>query len=308
MTNTPFVLAVVVNWNAKDDLLACVGSILGSDYPKDRLKVLVVDNASKDGSCSALRNAYPEALLIENEKNEGYAKAANKGLMYGINAGAEFIWLFNNDVVVAPDALKQLIAVAGKSDPIGVIAPVIYSFESPQQIAHAGYKISFWTGRLKKLKAGKDIFLNPKERFADVDSILGCSNLIKSAVFKRIGYLRPVYELYFEETDFNVRARANGFRVVVVKDAKVWHKNAATMNRFILRRAFLLLRNLFLFEVLNARLWHLLVFIPYYFIIHIPYFLIRGTFIFLDNIVKYGIISFVVNKRLEVLGRKEEDN
>ena len=86
-----------------------------------------------------------------------------------------------------------------------------------------------------------------------------------------------IYELYFEETDFNVRAKQNGFRIVVVKEAKVWHKEASTMNKFIFRRAYLLLRNVFLFELFNAKSKHLLVFIPYYFLIHLPYFIIRGS-------------------------------
>ncbi|MFC1658836.1 glycosyltransferase family 2 protein, partial [Candidatus Omnitrophota bacterium] len=93
----------------------------------------------------------------------------------------------------------------------------------------------------------------------------------------RIGLYRKIYELYFEETDFNVRAKQAGFRVVVVKQARVWHKKASTMDRLILRRAYLLLRNLFIFELLNAKIRHLLVFIPYYFLIHLPYFLIRGS-------------------------------
>ena len=126
------------------------------------------------------------------------------------------------------------------------------------------------------MKYGRDVFCSPNEKIANVDSVLGCSNLIRTSVFKKVGLFQTIYELYFEETDFNVRARQKGFRVVVVKDAKVWHKNASTMNKFIFRRAYLLLRNLFLFELLNAKLKHLSVFIPYYFLVHIPYFLIHG--------------------------------
>ena len=104
-----------------------------------------------------------------------------------------------------------------------------------------------------------------------------------------VGNFQAIYNLYFEETDFNVRAKKKGFRVVVVKDAKVWHKTASTMNKFILRRAYLLLRNLFLFELFNAQLKHLLVFIPYYFVIHLPYFLFYGSIYGLKIKFKKGI-------------------
>jgi GT2 family glycosyltransferase len=130
---------------------------------------------------------------------------------------------------------------------------------------------------LRRLKYGVDVFKDDSSKTADVDTILGCSNLIKAAVFRKVGFLRAVYNVYFEETDFNVRVRRHGFRVVAVRDARVWHKNASTMNRLILRRAYLLLRNLFLFEVFNANFIQLLVFIPYYFLVHVPYFLVRGS-------------------------------
>ncbi|HKZ57940.1 MAG TPA: glycosyltransferase family 2 protein [Thermodesulfovibrionales bacterium] len=276
-TSSPVVLIVIVNWDGKDDLLECLTSIKKLDYPKDKYKVLVIDNGSGDGSQSAVSNAYPEVRLFKNEKNIGYVNAVNQGITYGLNSGVDYIWIFNNDVVVGEDSMKRLIEVGQQDERIGVIAPVIYSYDNPEMIDNIGYKINFWTGRLKKQKYGRDLFRNHEDKIADVDSCLGCSNLIKASVFKKVGLFQTIYELYFEETDFNVRARQKGYRVVVAKEANVWHKNASTMNKFIFRRACLLLRNLFLFELLNAKLRHLSVFIPYYFLIHLPYFLIYGS-------------------------------
>lgn len=272
----PTVLIVIINWNGKDDLLQCLASIKKLNYPKDNYKVLVIDNGSSDGYQAPVSRIYPGVHLLENKENIGYAKAINQGIAYGSNLGLGYIWILNNDVVVEENSLKKLIKVGQQDEKIGVIAPVIYSYHHPEVIDNVGYKINFWTGRLKKLKCGSDIFKKHEDKIADVDSILGCSNLIKTSVFKKVGLFQTIYNLYFEETDFNVRARKKGFRVVVVKEAKVWHKNASTMNKFILRRAYLLLRNLFLFELLNADLKHLLVFIPYYFLVHLPCFLVRG--------------------------------
>lgn len=272
----PSVLIAIVNWNGKDDLLECLASIMKLNYPKDNCKILVIDNKSNDGSQAAVSLYYPEVSLIENERNLGYVRAVNQGIAYGMEREIDYIWVFNNDVAVEKDSLKRLIEVGQQDENIGVIAPVVYSYSNPETIDNIGYKINFWTGRLKKLKCGRDIFRNKGDEIAKVDSILGCSNLIKTSVFKKIGSFQTIYGVYFEETDFNVRAAQKGFRVVVVKEARVWHKNASTMNKFIFRRAYLLLRNLFLFELLNAKLMHLLVFIPYYFFIHIPYFLLRG--------------------------------
>ena len=132
----------------------------------------------------------------------------------------DYIWIFNNDVVVEENSLKILVEVGQTDEKIGVIAPVVYSYKNPEVIENIGYQINFWVGRLKKLKFGRDVFRNYNDKYAEVDSQLGCVTLIKSTVFKMVGNFQTIYNLYFEETDFNTRARKKGFRVVVVKDAK----------------------------------------------------------------------------------------
>jgi len=293
-TSLPTVLIVIINWDGMDDLLECLTSIRKLNYPKTYYKILVIDNGSNDDSRTAVSRFFPEVCLLENAKNFGYVKAVNQGIAYGLNMEVDYIWIFNNDVLIEENSLKRLTEIGQQDENIGVIAPVIYSYANRGKIDNAGYKINFWTGKLKKLKYGIDIFENCQDKIADVDSIMGCSNLIKTRVFRKVGSFHPIYELYFEETDFNVRARRKGFRIVVVKEAKVWHKNASTMNRFLFRRAYLLLRNLFLFELLNAKLVQFLVFIPYYFFIHLPYFIIQGSI--------YGMTVKLTNLKKENRG------
>ncbi len=276
-TSLPTVLICIVNWNGKEDLLKCLASVKKLNYSKHNYKVLVVDNGSNDGSQATISKNYSDVHLLKIKNNIGYVKATNQGIKYGLNQRVDYIWILNNDVIVEENSLKRMTEIGQQDGNIGVIAPIIYSYYNPEEIDNIGYAINFWTGRLKKLKCGRDVFKNHEDKIADVDSIPGCSNLIRTSVFKKVGSFRPIYEIYFEETDFNVKAKQNGFRIVVVKEAKVWHKEASTMNKFIFRRAYLLLRNVFLFELFNAKLKHLLVFIPYYFLVHLPYFLIRGS-------------------------------
>jgi GT2 family glycosyltransferase len=273
----PDVLAVIVNWNGKDDVLECLESLKKVNYPSDKFKILVVDNGSSDGSHAAISKTYPDVTLLKNTKNLGYVQAVNQGIQQGLDWNVEYVWICNNDIVVDEDTLAHLVETGQNDTHIGVVAPVIYSYREPRTIDNIGYKINFWTGRLKKLKYKEDIFPDPPSRKCDVDSNLGCSNIIKTSLFRTIGMFRPIYKLYFEETDFNVRAKRSGFRVVIARKAKVWHKTAATMDKFLFQRAYLLLRNLLIFEILNAKPKHLIVFIPYYFLVHIPYFLIYGS-------------------------------
>jgi len=273
----PDVLAVIVNWNGKDDVLECLGSLKKVNYPKDKFRILVIDNGSSDGSQAAVSKTFPEITLVENANNLGYVRAVNQGIKRGLDWDVEYIWICNNDIVVHENALSHLIEIGQRDTQIGVVAPVIYSYKQPQTIDNIGYKINFWTGRLTRLKYQEDIFSDPGSWMSEVDSNLGCSNVIKVSLIRTIGAYRSIYKIYFEETDYNVRARRSGFRVVIARKAKVWHKTAATMDKFLFRRAYLLLRNLLIFEILNAKLKHLIVFIPYYFLVHIPYFLIFGS-------------------------------
>jgi len=273
----PLVFAVVVNWNSRTNLLECLDSLEKVDYPRSNLEILVVDNGSTDGSKRGLDREHPRVTLLENRDNLGYVKAANRGIEFALARGADYVWILNNDVVVDRDSLSNMVDAGESQESIGVIGPVVYKYFDPENAENCGYRVDFWTGRLKKLRFGKDVFSSRARHLEDVESNMGCSNLVKSKVFERIGLLNPAYEIYFEETDFNVRARRDGFRVVVVREARVWHKVAATMNNFIFRRAYLLLRNLLVFQYLNARPWHLVVFIPYFFLLHIPYFLIYGS-------------------------------
>ncbi len=278
---SPSVLIAIVNWNGKDVLVECLHSINNSDYPKDKYSIVVVDNGSTDNSRPAVLELFPEVKLIENKVNLGYVKAVNQGLEFGLSQNVDYIWVFNNDVVVAKDTLRKLVDVGEQNEGFGVIAPVIYTYENPDEIYNIGYKMNFWTGFLIKRKYGRDIFRNPEDKIAKVDTILGCSNLIKSDTIRKVGYFRPIYELYFEEADFNARVWKNGFQVIAVREAKVWHRNAATMDKFIFRRAYLLLRNHFIYELYNANILQIILFIPFYIIIHTPFFLGRGVSYFI---------------------------
>jgi hypothetical protein len=273
----PLVYAVVVNWNGREDLLQCLSSLEKTEYPGSRLKVTVIDNASVDGSRAAVRERFPKVSLLENSRNLGYVAAVHIGAAKALDQGADYLWVFNNDVAVAPDALRALVAAAEGDARIAVAGPVIYRYEEEGIVEHAGYGINPWTGHLRRLRYGRDVFSDGRTR-ENVDSILGCSNLIRAAAWRELAGLDSVYGVYFEETDFNTRARRGGWKVVLVKDARVRHRCAATMNRHLGRRAWLLLRNLFIFQCRNAKRQHLFVFIPYYFLVHVPYFLIRGVF------------------------------
>jgi GT2 family glycosyltransferase len=282
----PTVLIAVINWNGRDHILECLASIEKLRYPKEMYQVLVIDNCSTDGSQGLISQHYPGYRLITNSKNIHCARAENQAISRSLELGVDYLWLLNNDVVVDRDSLEYLIRAADTNDNIGVLAPVIYDYGAPEVEDSLGYDINFWTGRFKRLKLGHDIFKDPQEKIGDVDTVQGCSVLTRTSVFKKMGSYHPGYEAYFEESEFHTRIKNGGFRVVTVKDAKVWHKKTASYNRIILRRAYLLLRNLILFEWRNAERKNLLLFIPYFLLIHLPYFILYGSYYALKQKIK----------------------
>jgi GT2 family glycosyltransferase len=217
---------------------------------------------------------FPEVELVRLDRNIGYSAGINEGVKRASANNSDFVWVFNNDVVVEPDCLKELVEVMASDASVGVAGPLVMDFAS-NKIAHAGYKIDLWTGRMMERKSP------PGPKPYEVDSAFGCSNLIRMKVIDQIGEFDPRYNVYFDETDFNVRARKAGWKVMVVPSAKVRHEESATMNMFLLRKASLLLRNLIRFELKNARPAQLAVFFPYFLFVHLPIFFVLGTWYFI---------------------------
>ena len=275
--DAPLVAAIVVTWEGRDLVLACLASLTHVDYARDRFAIIVVDNGSTDGTVEAIHNEYPDVTVCALPANRGYAAAVNEGLTEAARLGADYYWVFNNDVTVHPQALNVLVEVAEQHADIGVVGPVVYDARDRERVQHAGYRINLWTGRMTRLRWNRDIFATEGDDFQAVDSCFGCSNLLRASCVETIGPYDPRFNVYFDETDFNERARRAGYRVVVARAAQVWHDESATMNRYLAWKAYLLPRNLCLFELKHAGLTRLSVFLPYFLFIHVPQFLIRGA-------------------------------
>ena len=282
----PTITIVVINWNGKDHVLDCLDSISKMNYPKDKYRVLVIDNCSTDNSQELIKKAFPDYQMIINPKNYGCAEAENQGIRFCLEKGDDFVWLLNNDVFLHQDALLNLVNTAQSDNTIAVLGPAIYSFEKPEIEDNIGYSVNFWTGFFYDLTKRYDMRTKQSKPILDADTVQGCAILIRASIFQKVGMYYAAYEAYFEESEFNIRVKKKGFRVVTVRDAQIWHKKSASYNRKMLRRAFLLLRNLVVFQCRNVSKQMLIVFFPYFFMIHLPYFLLRGSLYALSYKIK----------------------
>jgi hypothetical protein len=223
----PKVAIVILNWNGKDDTLECLASVFKLDYPN--FAVIVVDNGSTDGSVAAIRQAYPQVTLIETGRNLGYAGGNNVGIRYALDQNAEFIFLLNNDTIIASDALTHLAKAAQIHSEVAVLGPVICQMEYPNIIWTAGEFLGKELTCSHYLQGEDETTLNNQACY-EVDGIIGAAFFARSSIFLKIGLLDERYFLVHEESDWCFRARAQGYKCFIVPQAKIWHKVAASFG------------------------------------------------------------------------------
>lgn len=254
---------IVLNWNGRDLTLDCLRSLEAVSTPN--LRILVVDNASTDGSADAVRARYgTRVTVMENAANIGFAAGNNAGIRRALADGADFVLLLNNDTVVAPDFVDRLLHPFVSMPQLGVTAPKIYYAEPKNQIWFAGGEISLWRGVARHVGIREtDHGQYDVER--DIDYATGCAFLARSSVFEKIGGLDPGYRAYFEDADFCVRARHAGFRIRYIPTSHVWHRiSSSTGGQLSRRKATRKLASARRFFARHARPYHWLT-IPLFF-------------------------------------------
>lgn len=219
----PLVYVVILSWNHCRETVSCIFSVKALRYPNKR--ILLVDNGSQDGTPKIVASLFPDVEILVNEKNLGFAAGCNRGLCYVLEKGADFIFLLNNDVEVEPQSLDHLISLAGPG--IGMVAPKIYYAEDPQRIWSIGGVRHPLT--LEKTGDARDqIDRGQFNRVLERDYLTGCAVLISRELLEKIGLFDERFFMYYEDSDLSLRARQQGFRLLLAPEAYVWHKVAAS--------------------------------------------------------------------------------
>jgi GT2 family glycosyltransferase len=261
MVTPPEVAVIILNWNGKDETIECLESLGNMTY--QNYKILIVDNASSDGSVEVLRQRYPAMELIVSGRNLGFAGGNNLGIKRALESGTDYLLLLNNDTTVEPGFLGKMVGTAESAPGIGIVGPKICMYSDPGKIWSAGGRIDMFAGKIGNLGEGL-----PEKDFSgvrDVDYVSGCALLIKAEVARRIGLMDERYFLYFEETDWNVRAHKAGYRSVVDYDARIFHKAGISTAKVKDSDYYYGPRNLPLFVSVNGRWYHKLAFYPLFF-------------------------------------------
>lgn len=218
--DSPLVLIVLLNWNSAHETIAAVQSLRAMDYSNYR--ILIVDNASQDDSLARLRPLVCEDLeLLESPLNTGYTGGCNQGMKRALELDAKYVWLLNNDAVVAPNTLSSLVSLAETDPAIGLVTPRIASLDE-DRLTFAGGIISI-KDRLYNETHDPEVAREWSARCPDSGLVIGTAMLIRTSVIQQIGMLDTRFFAYFEDIDYSARSAQAGFRNVVDPNSVVRH-------------------------------------------------------------------------------------
>jgi len=241
----PLVSIIVLNYNGREDTLACLRSLEHLTY--HNVNVVVVDNASSDGSEAAIRAAYPTLTFIQTGANLGFTGGNNVGIRHALENGADYVLLLNNDTIVAPDFISVMVEVMEQNPEVGVAGPMIYYFSAPETIWSAGGKIDWTRGLTSMVGVNEEdksqYGLSPRQ----TDFVTGCALMAKRAVWEKAGLLDDKFFMYYEETEWCVRATRAGYKIMLIPAAMIWHKISLEARATSPRTYYYMTRNRLLF-------------------------------------------------------------
>jgi GT2 family glycosyltransferase len=248
---------VVVNWNRKELLRACLVSL--ARQKGVAFETIVVDNGSVDGSPDLAESEFT-ARVIRNTENRGFCAANNQGIA---EASGDFIALLNNDAEADPGWLSALHRACSQAPDIGMAASKILVWEDPRRIDKAGHLI-FPDGQNRGRGTGA-LDQGQYDREEEVLWPDGCAGLYRREMLREIGGFDEDFFAYGDDAELGLRARIAGWRCVYTPDAVVRHHRGATLGKDSVRRLELIERNRLLLA-LKLFPWSLLLLNPFYFV------------------------------------------
>ena len=235
------VAIIILNWNRSALTNQTIESLQKISHRYFSYKIVVVDNASSDDSVAKISSKNPSIKLIVNKTNLGYVGGNNIGISWALSENFDYIMLINNDVVVKPDFLDNLVHFFEHHPDISIVGPKIYfapGHEYHQKRYHKddlGKVIWSYGGRMDWNNIlGSNIAIDKVDRGQfgqpnyDVDFISGCCLMTKSSVFHQIGLFDEMYFMYLEDVDFCHLATMNGYKLACVPSSIIWHLNAGS--------------------------------------------------------------------------------
>lgn len=246
MTHRPLVYVIILNYCSLDDTLACVTVVRRSDY--DAIKLLVIDNASPDGSGKSLKRQLTANEFLQTARNVGYAGGNNLGIKRAISAGADFVLILNPDVRIPPDAVSKYIDIMVGNSRIGALNSIQLQDDGVTIDRNFSSAVLGPYGYREKTVEG-----NLLPELFDTNVLFGAALMLSKKALMKAGGFDPLYFAYGEELDLCRRLQMHGFRLTVTRQAPVRHLRTIYKAPLSTRIIYLRLRGHYLGLIKNHR-------------------------------------------------------
>lgn len=236
----PTIAVIILNYNGGDMLLNCVRSV--AEGQEAETGIIVVDNASMDGSAQKAKAQFPDITLIQNTENLLFCKGCNVGIRHALDKGYDYIFLLNNDATLLPDSLSRLVEHMENNRRLGGVQPLLLFEHDPGIIQSAGCRISL-SGLAWDHLCGQPVE-EAGEQPLDVPGITGGAMFLRALAIREVGMFAEEFEMYFEDVDLSLRLRSAGWELACLPKARACHIRSATTDALgTARRVFYCQRN-----------------------------------------------------------------
>jgi len=238
ISQNPLVSIVIVNYETPAELRNCLISVARASQSV-ATEVFVVDNASSTFSADAVRDVSPSALIMRNEKNVGFARAANQALR---QAAGRYLLLLNPDTVLSADTLERMVEYMDAHGDVGVATPRLVlpdgrldlacrrSFPTPLRSLYRMTLLSRLFPRSRRFAQYNLTYLD-EHKEAEIDSPCGAFMFVRSEIREQVGLLDEHYFMYGEDLDWSYRIKRAGWRVMYAPVTNVEHVKRASSRQ-----------------------------------------------------------------------------
>lgn len=219
------VAAVICNYNKKDYVTECIQSVTESAF--EDLDIVVVDNASADGSAECIRDRFGDRVkLFVNEENLGGSGGFNVGIRYALEKGYEYVWCLDNDVLADENAVGELYSFMEGHPEVGMAGSKVYHMEEPDYVQQFGIDI-VWDEYCCEAKYHGRFEDGSMPEVVYSDAVAACSVLVRASVIREIGPLPEENFLYWDDTEWGYRCNRAGYKVASLGSSKILHSMGA---------------------------------------------------------------------------------
>lgn len=212
------IYVIIVSYNGLQWYDRCLGSLRQSELP---LSVVVIDNASTDGSCDYLRQHYPEVVLLPQDKNLGFGQANNLGMRYAFDHGADYVFLLNQDAWIEPSTLKDLLEVHQRHPEYGILSPIHLTVDKQHIEPLLLERIA--DGKTTDPHLVEDLYFATLKEVYDTQYVNAAAWLLPRKTLETVGGFDPIFFMYGEDDNYINRVLYHKMKIGICPQIHIVH-------------------------------------------------------------------------------------